>query len=206
MSAQRRQELEDAGISVLCNDTDGTLFPETFVRVDVALSLCGIGTGVPPVPFFQPPPGYESERLCGRTSNDTCDTAEPFELKVNHEITLSGDTSDFSDDVDVSCGNTTGSPDAFYTFEVPAGKRVMFYADTFDPGNTFDTVLFLQEGCPGTTEVACNDDASLCPGEGGSPLFRSRLRLRSTPAPTSWALRASAPLPGATRSTSRPWS
>jgi len=175
MSVQRRQELEAAGVTVNCQSTTGQLRPEEFVRVDVPLShLCGVGTDVPPLPFFRPPQDFESVRLCARTANETCDTAEPFQLKVNHELTLAGDTSAFSHDADASCGTTPASPDAFYSFEVPENKRVMFYADTFGPGNTFDTVLFLQRDCPASSEIICNDDTALCPTEGNDPHRRSR--------------------------------
>jgi len=166
MSAARRAELEAAGVTVLCQDSQGDVFPEILVRVDVALAhLCGVGTGVPP--RISPPPGFTSRRLCGRQTNETCATAERFDLKLNHEITLTGDTTAFSHDANTSCGSTGASPDAFYRFEVPPGKPVFFWADTMGPGNTFDTVLFLQQGCPASQEITCDDDTPVCPAEGG---------------------------------------
>lgn len=182
MSANRVTQLQAAGVTVNCQDASGQLRPDTFVRVDVPLAhLCERPVDVPPaVKDF--PPGFSSERLCAQTTNnDTCDTAERFELKLNHEITLSGDTSFLSNGVEPSCAETSGAPNAFYEFEVPAGKRIMFYADTFGPGNSFDTVLFLQQGCPSGTERICNDDSFDCPNEGDFPFLRSRFALPLDP-------------------------
>jgi hypothetical protein len=172
MSAARRTELQAAGVTVTCQDASGQSIPDTFVRVDGPLAhLCGVSVDIPPI-FKRA--GITSQRLCGVVGNDSCATAEAFDLKLNHEITLSGDTSFLAGTSTPSCAVTEDAPTAFYRFEVPAGKRIMFYADSFSGATSFDTVLFLTQDCPATAEIACDDDSEDCPGEGGFPFRRSR--------------------------------
>lgn len=174
MSQARRTELQAAGVTVSCQDASGQAIPDTLVRVDAALAnLCDIPVDIPPI-FKRV--GITSDRLCGQTTIDTCEGAEAFDLKLNHEITLSGDTSFLTaaSASSPSCAQTGGAPTAFYRFEVPTEQPVMFYADSFSGGTSFDTVLFLTKDCPATSEIICDDDSEDCPSEGGFPFRRSR--------------------------------
>jgi hypothetical protein len=165
----RMAALTAAGFTNICRDPVSNRFlPDTATRIDVALAhLCTAGTGTP---LLEPPGAdavaFASDRLCnGGVFNDSCTTADAFELKLGHEVTLSGNTADpiFTHDFDPSCGNAGSSPDVFYKFEVT--QDVMIHADTFGPGTNFDTVLFITDSCSASTDL-CNDDTDFCTNEG----------------------------------------
>jgi hypothetical protein len=77
-----------------------------------------------------------------------------------------------SNDFAPNCVGPNGA-DIAYLWTAPASGAYQF--DTF--GSNFDTILMLFSGCPGpgTTQLACNDDAS-----GGPPTTRSRLQYTAT--------------------------
>ena len=81
------------------------------------------------------------------------------------DLNMSGDTSMGIHIVTPSCNVQTASPELFYHFKVPAGRRYGYDIRTMD----YDTVVMLMNGtCAETATVAnCNDDATP-PGNLGS--------------------------------------
>ncbi len=86
-------------------------------------------------------------------ANDDC--ADAFDLVPGQTVT--GDTSEATQDGQASCGSSLFSSDVW--FKVTAPQTTMLAADTF--GSGYDTVLSVHSGCPGTldNEIRCNDDA-----------------------------------------------
>ena len=70
--------------------------------------------------------------------------------------TWAGDTSQANNDGDASCGNSSNSPDVWFSYT--AAKDGLVEVKTC--GTTWDTVVSVHTGCPGTSanELTCNDD------------------------------------------------
>ncbi len=87
----------------------------------------------------------------GVPANDDCADA-----MVISNGSFSGTTLGATDDGDTSCGVSINSPDVWFRYSSPEGG--VFFAET--QGATFDTVLSVHSGCPGTVanEITCNDD------------------------------------------------
>ena len=68
-----------------------------------------------------------------------------------------GDTSQATNDGDASCGSSSNSPDVWFSYTAADDGLV----EVQTCGTTWDTVVSVHTGCPGTTanELACNDDA-----------------------------------------------
>lgn len=83
--------------------------------------------------------------------NDDCSAATPITAG-----TFIGTTLEATNDGSATCGSSGGSPDVWFVYTAPSTGEVSF--DTF--GSTYDTVLSLHTGCPGSTanQVQCNDD------------------------------------------------
>lgn len=83
--------------------------------------------------------------------NDDCGAATPI-----GDGTFMGSSAAATNDGGASCGASEIAPDVWFRYTASATELVEF--NTF--GASFDTVLSLHSGCPGTTanEVACNDD------------------------------------------------
>jgi hypothetical protein len=83
--------------------------------------------------------------------NDDCSFAQAI-----GNGTFSGSTLGATNDGSASCGASSESPDVWYRYAATANGSVVF--DTV--GSTYDTVLSLHSGCPGTeaNQLACNDD------------------------------------------------
>jgi hypothetical protein len=88
----------------------------------------------------------------GTGLNDSCSNA--FVIGPG---TYFGSTSCSTNDGQPSCGLSTTTGDVWYSFTAPGPGRLT--VDTC--GSTYDTVLSLHSGCPGTTanEITCDDDA-----------------------------------------------
>ena len=86
------------------------------------------------------------------TASDDC-----FAANLITHGTSTGDTSDATNDGSASCGDSDESPDVW--FQYPAFESGVVRVDTC--GTSWDTVLSVHSGCPGTAanELACNDDA-----------------------------------------------
>ncbi len=71
--------------------------------------------------------------------------------------THSGDTGNATNDGSASCGTSDESPDTWFLYA--ASEDGVLRVDTC--GSSWDTVLSIHTGCPGTAanEIACNDDA-----------------------------------------------
>ncbi len=93
-------------------------------------------------------------------ANNACANAFPMAVGTSVAGTTANGTSDGSSD----CGNSSGASDVWYTITPTCTGPVQL--DTC--GSSFDTVLSVHSGCPGTTanQIACNDDqtAAYCPG------------------------------------------
>ena len=95
-----------------------------------------------------------------RCDNDTCGFATAIWPGVYEGSTIGADG-----DGDASCGQSTGSPDLWYSY-TPASGGILTVETC--GGGDFDTVLSVHSGCPGTTanELACDDNG--CPLPGGA--------------------------------------
>ncbi len=91
--------------------------------------------------------------LGGVPDNDDCADA----LVVEVGDTVIGDTTDATRDGQASCGSSLFSNDVWFKLTVP--ETGYYSVDTF--GSSYDTVLSVHTGCPGTfdNQVSCNDDA-----------------------------------------------
>jgi len=97
---------------------------------------------------------------------DECDLAPPTDVPAADDcaaaqlvctnITYFGTTAGATPDGSATCGDSTGSPDVWYYFE-PYGSGMLTVSLC---GSSYDTVLSLHSGCPGTTanQLACNDN------------------------------------------------
>jgi 5-hydroxyisourate hydrolase-like protein (transthyretin family) len=86
-------------------------------------------------------------------ANDDC--ADAFDVHPGE--TVSGDTSEATQDGQASCGSSLFSGDVWFKY-VPQESAAV-HVDSF--GSGYDTVLSVHTGCPGTldNEIRCNDDA-----------------------------------------------
>lgn len=84
-------------------------------------------------------------------SGETCATAQ-----VIAPGAYSGDTTGSTNDGAASCGLAAASPDRWYS--ITPAQSCLLRVDTC--GSSFDTVLSVHSGCPGSVanELACNDD------------------------------------------------
>jgi hypothetical protein len=98
---------------------------------------------------------YSLQRIVsnpGVPSNNACSDARALTLGVQAAGTTFGATADGS----ATCGSSNSTGDVWYTFSsICAGPVTL---DTL--GSSYDTVLSVHAGCPGTTgnQVVCNDD------------------------------------------------
>lgn len=71
--------------------------------------------------------------------------------------TVAGDTTLATTDGIVNCGQSNTAPDVWYVYTASAAGQLVV---TTCGGATWDTVLTLHSGCPGTAanQLACNDD------------------------------------------------
>jgi subtilisin-like proprotein convertase family protein len=102
----------------------------------------------------------------GPQPGEDCTTALPLTVPG----TENGNNCSFSDDLNSVCPyTTTGGRDVVYTFTPAVDEQVTFSLCR----SGYDTKLYIFDGnCTGTP-IACNDDASPCPGSTGS--YRSYL-------------------------------
>ncbi|MHC4063147.1 MAG: hypothetical protein ACYSUI_01395 [Planctomycetota bacterium] len=112
-----------------CDDGDSC------TTVDVCMAGVCVGTVLDPECF-----------------NDFC--AQPTILCPG---SVSGTTTNADSDGSASCGQSSASPDVWYSF-TPATDGTATFSTC---GSPIDTVLSVHSGCPGTSanEIACNDDA-----------------------------------------------
>lgn len=85
--------------------------------------------------------------------NDDCVNAIPVS-----EGTYAGTTVGSTNDGSASCGNSSGSPDVWYAYTASSDLAVNFETCA---GASYDTVISVHSGCPGTiaNQIACNDDS-----------------------------------------------
>jgi hypothetical protein len=85
-------------------------------------------------------------------ANDLCTAAQDIGLGVYF-----GQTDEATVDGAASCGASLETPDVWFRFVAPADEQLVLET----VGSSYDTVLSLHEGCPGslTNELICNDDA-----------------------------------------------
>lgn len=69
-----------------------------------------------------------------------------------------GDTFGATDDGDSTCGSSSTSPDAWFSYKVGCAGTLTI--DTL--GSSYDTVLSVHSACPGTlaNQIACDDDSA----------------------------------------------
>ena len=122
--------------------------PQAFTGLARSPARRAGGTGGAPAPASTPAPGPAAGAL-KTSAQDDCADALPI-----GNGTYTGDTSGATPDGQGCYG---GEPDVWFAYSSPVTVEVV--ADTF--GSTFDTVLSVYTGCPGTldNEIACNDDA-----------------------------------------------
>jgi hypothetical protein len=74
--------------------------------------------------------------------------------------TVAGTTIGSTNDGAATCGAAGSAPDVWYRYTAPATTTITVTA--CNPGTSYDTVLSVHTGCPGTTgnQIACDDDAS----------------------------------------------
>ncbi|MFN7020436.1 MAG: GC-type dockerin domain-anchored protein [Phycisphaerales bacterium] len=91
-------------------------------------------------------------------ANNAC----PAATFLQPGTSTSGSTIASTNDGAASCGNSSSSPDVWYRVEAPCTGLLRI--DTC--GSSFDTVLSVHAGCPGTAlnQIACNDDHDSGPG------------------------------------------
>ena len=94
------------------------------------------------------------EASAGPPPNDDCAAAT-----IIGNGTFMGDTTAATPDGDASCGDSTGFPDIWFRYVVPADGEI----NVNTRGSDYDTVLSVHTGCPGTTanEIACDDSTFL---------------------------------------------
>ncbi len=110
----------------------------------------GVGESRGPGEALRPPRSPEPYVRKIVPGNDDCADATPIGFG-----TFFGDTTEATSDGESCYG---GSPDVWFRFSSPTTTEV--FADT--RGSSYDTVLSVHAGCPGTeaNQIACNDDAS----------------------------------------------
>jgi hypothetical protein len=142
------------GVGILQSGFDFGVVAGTTYRIRIAAFAGNTGTGAFTLHSqFIPPP------------NDACANAIP----INVGTTVTGVTTGAGTDGSSSCGFSGASADVWYKIASACGGLLRI--DTC--GSSYDTVLSVHTGCPGTTgnEVACNDDAG-SGGPGGCPGIR----------------------------------
>lgn len=88
--------------------------------------------------------------------NNACSSATP----IAAPSTTSGSTVEATPDGTASCTSTSGTPDVWYSINIPGSGQIQLLADLCMAGG-YDTVLSLHTGCPGNAgnQIACDDDA-----------------------------------------------
>ena len=96
-------------------------------------------------------PDCTSNAACGTLLDGTCGAA----FRIDNVGTFFGDTTG-SDNTSagISCTGGIGNPDEAWDLLLPRAGTVCI--DTI--GSSMDTVLYLRDSCPGTSDIACNDD------------------------------------------------
>src|SRR5262245_37662667 len=89
--------------------------------------------------------------------NNGCTSSAPITLSGSF-VTVSGTTVAATADGSSNCTANSGSPDVWYSINLPEAASVTFQTCG---GATWDTLLSLHSGCPGTTAnmVGCNNSA-----------------------------------------------
>ncbi len=99
----------------------------------------------------------------------TCPDSSATSMMTGAEV-FAGSTLLKGDDAHGSCSEGTGAPDLQFQWTAPTTGT--YVIDTF--GSSFDTVLYVLDGCGGT-ELSCNDDA-----DGDDTNLQSQLMLEAT--------------------------
>lgn len=121
-----------------------------------------LDTGAPPIdtgvlPDTAPPP---PDAPVGPPANDTCATKTPLQAPTSTRRTVTGDSSEATDDYTGYACNGGDGLDVVYSFQHPGGD---FYVDSV--GSSFDTVLSVETGCDTSSITrACSDSTSTGPG------------------------------------------
>ncbi|MFN7022336.1 MAG: hypothetical protein ACK4WH_13545, partial [Phycisphaerales bacterium] len=107
---------------------------------------------------------------CAVGANNACAQAIPLCDGVAYTGTTVGATNDGT----ASCGQSTASPDVWFTY-TPSGSGGSVTCRISTCGSGFDTVLSVHTAC-GNASSACNDDSSFC----GTGSLQSSLNLSLT--------------------------
>jgi len=85
--------------------------------------------------------------------NDQCSAAIPVQEGIYEGTTICS-----TNDGSATCGSSSTNRDVWYSYRAPCSGTAVF--DTLQTTSTFNTVLSVHTGCPGTTlnQVGCNDD------------------------------------------------
>jgi hypothetical protein len=104
----------------------------------------------------------------GQPANNGCTSAAPIMLAGSF-VTVSGTTQGATADGSSNCTFNAGSPDVWYSITLPEAASVTFQTCG---GATWDTLLSLHSGCPGTTAnlVVCNNSACSAQSSLSAPL------------------------------------
>ena len=109
-------------------------------------------------------------------------TAEAQDLCVNAEpvcpgVAYTGSTSGASSDGSSSCGSSSSSPDMWYSYTPASSGTATF---SLCDGTSYDAVLSVHSGCPGTSsnDLGCDDDGC---GSTGGPSTVTRSVTAGTP-------------------------
>ncbi|NQW61983.1 MAG: hypothetical protein HQ461_04060, partial [Deltaproteobacteria bacterium] len=98
-------------------------------------------------------PDCTSNAACGTLLDGTCGAA----FRIDAAGTFFGDTTGADNtSAGISCFGGTGNPDEAWDMLLPREGTVCI--DTI--GSTMDTVLYLRDSCPGSSDIACNDDTA----------------------------------------------
>lgn len=98
-------------------------------------------------------PDCATNAACGTLLDGTCGAA----FRIDNAGTFFGDTTGADDTSSgITCVGGTSSPDEAWDMLLPRAGTVCI--DTI--GSTMDTVLYVRDTCPGTADIACNDDTT----------------------------------------------
>jgi subtilisin family serine protease len=130
-----------SGFSVDCNHNG---IPDDCEVADGRAQDCN-GNGIPDECDLVPSPDTPAQ--------DNCTAAEP----IGPGNILDGTTVGATVDGSATCGSSSTTADVWYSY-TPTGNG---FASFSLSGSTYDTVLSIHSGCPGTTanQLACNDDS-----------------------------------------------
>jgi len=132
-----------------CDPPNGITCDDNCAR----LPHCGDGI-LDPGEECDPPNGITCDGLCQFLPNNLCADAFPV-CPGAYE----GNTGTATNDGSATCGNSSTARDVWYRYTPAATGNAVFETC----GASFDTVLSVHAGCPGTeaNELACDDDGCL---------------------------------------------